>query len=1012
MNTITSAQSVRCSLVLVLALGLVSTAAPWCLAQPAADETTTEQPAESAPDVSDATTTLDPADAGATGADTAAGTAPDAAVAEQSGMAMLLIMLIVLATLVVPVVVGIYLGKSLRMPDHGWKIATALLAITAAIVINVFGWPPKQGPDLSGGIMLIYELQKTAPEAGEEAPPPVDMDRMIAAIARRVNPGGVKEVTIRTYGPRQIKIIIPRAGDDEIDQVMRKISSSGALEFRITANRNDHQDIIDEAMKSPARLVRIGERVRARWVKPDETQIELNDSTYVIRTDVRGPEVLVMMDLYEVTGQDLRSSRPGLDQRGRPSVNFTFKAQGASRFGKLTGANLPNPATQFYRHLGIVLDDQLISAPQLRGRIGAQGEIAGEFTNEDVEFIVSILNAGSLPAALAKEPISRQTISPTLGADMIRKGSYAIALSMAVVLVFMLIYYRFAGIIACLALLANLALVLGVMISIKAAFTLPGLAGFVLTVGMAVDANVLIFERIREELARGSALRMAIRNGFARATTTIIDANITTLITAIVLYMSPNEQIRGFAVPLILGIVMSMFTAIFCSRIIFDIGEKKRWLTRLKMMRIIGSTQIDFLGKSRITGLASAVLIAIGLVAVVGRGSDVLDIDFTGGTSVTMVFRDETPHPIAYVREAVTDQEGFDSVAVVGLDEVDLQYMVNTRNDDIEDVQQRLHDIFGDDLQAYSISHSPILAIEEGQVEESSVQAGGSTTKLTFGEDIKHDTVAERITTALESAGHPDALFELSNVNFRRGSEKRFHDWDLKIALDPTQTAAVLTTLSDQLTGTPVFPSSNKIGGRVAGDTQAQAGAFLFASLLCMVAYIWLRFQRVMYGLAAVVALVHDVLITLGMLALSFYLVSYIEPLADLLLIDPFKISLPIVAAFLTIIGYSLNDTIVVFDRIREVRGKSPTLTADIINKSLNQTLSRTLLTSLTTLIVVAILYVVGGKGIHGFAFALVIGVLAGTYSSIFIASPVLLWMSGLGQSAATRRKESEVAKV
>ena len=1046
MKKITSAQGACWLLVLFLTLGLTSIAGPPVLAQEAADTPATEQatdtatedsapeaaatdePASDATATEEATTdetatapttpTTTPVDAAPGGpADgTAAAVQPgaDATAAADTGPTgtdMLLTVLIVLATLVVPIALGVYLGGALRMPDHGWKIATALLAITAAIVIDFYGWPPQQGPDLSGGILLIYELEEVAEEEGVVRPP-VDMNRMIGAIGRRVNPGGVKEVTIRQYGPQQIEIIIPRAGDDEIDQVMRRISSSGSLEFRITANTVDHPDIIGRAQASQSRLVRDGDRTVARWVELDTNQIPVTSTDYIIRTDVRGPEVLIMQDLLNVTGEYLSSSLASFDDVGSRAVSFNFNASGANRFGQLTGANLPIQATGFFRHLGIVLDDKLISAPQLRSQIGARGQITGDYTEEEVEFMISILNAGSLPVALAKQPISRQTISPTLGADMIRQGSNAIMISMAAVLVFMLIYYRFAGLVACLALMANLVLVLAVMISIKAAFTLPGLAGFVLTVGMAVDANVLIFERIREELARGAALRMAIRNGFARATTTIVDANVTTLITAIVLYMNRNEQIRGFAVPLILGIVMSMFTAIFCSRIIFDIAEKRGWLTRLNMMQIIGHTKIDFIGKSRLAGAVSAILIAIGLVGVYARGSDLFDIDFTGGTSVTMVFRDDAAKPIEVVRAAVTDQEGFDSVAVVGLDEVNLQYKVNTSNRDFQAVQDRLQEIFDEDLRTYSLTFSDVTEIAEGDTTESSVLAGGSSVRLTFGEDVKHDTVSERVTVALDESGLSDQLFELSNPNHRSGSEQRFSQWDMRISLDTQETERALTTLAAQLTDTPVFPSSNQIGGRVAGDTQAQAAGFLFASLLCMVGYIWIRFQRVMYGLAAVVALVHDVLITLGMIAMSAYLVSFVTPLADVLLVNEFKISLPIVAAFLTIIGYSLNDTIVVFDRIREVRGKSPNLSAEMINTSLNQTLSRTLLTSLTTLIVVAILFSVGGQGIHGFAFALVIGVMAGTYSSIFIASPVLLWMSEASQPPPKRRKTAEVAKV
>ena len=236
-------------------------------------------------------------------------------------------------------------------------------------------------------------------------------------------------------------------------------------------------------------------------------------------------------------------------------------------------------------------------------------------------------------------------------------------------------------------------------------------------------------------------------------------------------------------------------------------------------------------------------------------------------------------------------------------------------------------------------------------------------------------------------------------------SSRRVTDWEFKTTLKPAATGKLLSTFASRLKEDPVFRSSTNVGGQVAGDTQNQAFVALFASLVFIIGYIWIRFQRVTFGLAAVVALVHDVLITLGVIALSQF-VATVPAIADTLQLEAFKISLPILAAFLTIIGYSLNDTIVVFDRIREVRGKSPYLSADMINKSINQTLSRTLLTSLTTLIVVVILYFLGGPGIHGFAFALVIGVVAGTYSSVFIASPVLLWMSGSRHKTSSNTTE------
>lgn len=309
--------------------------------------------------------------------------------------------------------------------------------------------------------------------------------------------------------------------------------------------------------------------------------------------------------------------------------------RGGRLFGRLTGNNLPDPSG-FQRRLGIILDGYLYSAPNIRSTIFDQGVIEGHFSKEEVDALVSVLQAGSLPTALTEQPISEMLIGPTLGRDTIRRGSIAIVVAMVLVLVFMLVYYRFAGVVACAALLVNVLLVVSIMIMVKAAFTLPGIAGLVLTVGMAVDANVLIFERIREELARGG--NMAIRNGFSRATTTIVDANLTTLITAIILYVVGTDQVRGFAITLTLGVVLSMFTAIFCARVVFDVAERRRWITSLKMMQIVGGTNIDFLGMRYVTCGCSAVLIVLGMIGVYFRGEGLLDIDFTGGVSVETVF--------------------------------------------------------------------------------------------------------------------------------------------------------------------------------------------------------------------------------------------------------------------------------------------------------------------------------------------------------------------------------------
>ncbi|NCC36079.1 MAG: protein translocase subunit SecD, partial [Chloroflexia bacterium] len=419
----------------------------------------------------------------------------------------------------------------------------------------------------------------------------------------------------------------------------------GTLEFRIVGNERDHGALFKLADANPdARNVVDQEGNRLAWWVPvheseRESFAQRGGAKTRVRT-VRGEqvlEVLMVNDPFDVTGGFLVRAQRDVDQHGKPCVHFTFNSRGGRLFGRLTGNNLPDPSG-FKRQLGIILDGFLYSAPSINSTIYNQGVIEGQFSNEEVDALVSVLQAGSLPTALTEQPISEMLIGPTLGRDTIRRGSVSIALAMILVLAFMVVYYRFAGVVACGALLITVLLVLAIMITIRAAFTLPGIAGLVLTVGMAVDANVLIFERIREELGRGAALRMAIRNGFGRATTTIVDANLTTLITAVILYVVGTDQIRGFAVTLILGVVLSMFTAIFCARVVFDVAEKRRWITNLKMMRILGGTTIDFLGMRRVAGGCSAAVILLGLVGMYSRGEGLLDIDFTGGVSVETVF--------------------------------------------------------------------------------------------------------------------------------------------------------------------------------------------------------------------------------------------------------------------------------------------------------------------------------------------------------------------------------------
>ncbi len=289
-----------------------------------------------------------------------------------------------------------------------------------------------------------------------------------------------------------------------------------------------------------------------------------------------------------------------------------------------------------------------MSAPSIQGRISNQGQITGSFTQDKVQFLVDILNAGSLPAALSKIPVAEYSASAQLGTDTIRAGAWSMAIATIAVLIFMQIYYRFAGLVANLAVLMNLVLVMAVMILIKAHLTLAGLAGLVLSVGMAVDANVLIYERMREEQERGAALRMAIRNGFGRAMSTIIDSHCTTLITGIVLFVIGTDQLRGFATTLVLGLLLNLFTAVYCSRIVFDVAERRHWIKQLKMMHIFGKTNFDFVKWMPRWMAISVTAIVIGMGAAVARevgwfgGAGLFGIDFTGGTAVQLVFNKPT----------------------------------------------------------------------------------------------------------------------------------------------------------------------------------------------------------------------------------------------------------------------------------------------------------------------------------------------------------------------------------
>ncbi|MCA9214808.1 MAG: hypothetical protein KDB27_17175, partial [Planctomycetales bacterium] len=424
-------------------------------------------------------------------------------------------MFVVLASLVGTVVLAFLASRivsnKFRMPEHGWRAAVVVASVgIAGVIILSTNGKVKKGIDLNGGVILVYEvdeaetMETAALQPGDDTEARIDMTALVGAISKRINPGGVAETVVRPYGDRQVEIIVPDVGEQDIELIKQKIVKGGFLEFLITANTRQHSDVVASAQSKEYQgknIIRNADgEVVGRWVQADYEEDEDGNITYnvtppasAITRTVNGiMEVLMYVDKnYPLKGNHLSSVRQGFENLS-PCVYFNMKAEGARYMNGLTTANRPDKMNNIYSHLGIVLDGKLISAPSINDVITDRGTITGQFTEDDVKVLVDVLQAGRLPAVLNEDPISQNTVSPLLGQDTIAAGTRAIVVSLVAVLLFMLIYYRFAGVISAIALLMNLILIFALMIFVGAAFSLAGFAGLVLTVGMSVDANVLI----------------------------------------------------------------------------------------------------------------------------------------------------------------------------------------------------------------------------------------------------------------------------------------------------------------------------------------------------------------------------------------------------------------------------------------------------------------------------------------------------------------------------------------
>jgi SecD/SecF fusion protein len=875
---------------------------------------------------------------------------------------------------------------------------------------------------------------------------------------------------------------------DEIDDVAdlkRKLRGAGVLEFHILAE--DAAPAQVEAMRQ--RITAEGPRSRAgdemKWFEVEDRQrLEELDRQNKDRAKQGLPAITELsffqgvpaatyngktyalawitkeksMDHRAGTTQwALRGARKGTGELGEAIVHFSFDPVGGQLFGDLSGSNINRP-------LAMILDQKIISAPNLRARITDSGIIEGNFTPDDIDYLVNTLNAGSLKAQLADEPISERTVGPQLGADNLRRGLIACLFGLVVVAVFLTGYYYLSGVVATVAVLLNMVIILGAMALFNATFTLPSIAGIVLTIGMAVDANVLIFERLREEQVRGLSLRMALRNAYDRAFSAILDGNVTTGITAAVLYIFGSEEVKGFGLTLLIGIFASLFTALFVTKTIFGILIDRFEIRRLGSLPLTYPRwdralrpDVDWMGKAWIAYAFSGVVIVLGLTAFGVRLAQgrMLDVEFTKGTSVQ--FDLVEPMEQDEVRELFDEQsrktpDALPSPQVVTSGGGNVSYEVITPNESAAQVRQAVVDALGGRLKVEqpssfanvgasldaAMAAGAVVPIEGGMQEVAGLaidqqdllakHVGGAAIVLKNlrpplpAAEVKTRIQRQRLQAESNAPGAGYRAFDVVDAPGRGPegentvvvlvSDPAFpHDADpLKLQQWKDGVAAPMwQTVNDAVNKAAELQRVTNFDAQVAGETQRDAFIAMFLSILFIMAYIWVRFGNLKYGTATVVALLHDTLFVLAAVGLAHYLAE-LSVFRDLLLIEPFRLNLTMVAAILTVMGYSMNDTVVVFDRIRENRGRLGVVSRQVINDSINQTLSRTLLTGGTTLLTILVMYVWGGSGIHGFTFALFIGIIVGTYSSIMIAAPILLFGQGR-DTGGERRSSQEVRK-
>jgi SecD/SecF fusion protein len=743
--------------------------------------------------------------------------------------------------------------------DHGARkrlLATALMALLVTFSLITI-WPPDKkirlGLDIQGGTSFLIRLEQGEKEITKEM-----LDQAVEVIRKRVDYFGGGEPVISPVGKDRILVQIPGLGTEKIEEARQQLSRVAKLEFRLVYPDN-------------------GQRLQAIDAGTEVTPPEYKIETYKAHAEEgKKPreERLLVKKKADLGGEHVTSAHAGFGNDGW-EVSLNFDSEGAKTFGKITEQHVNH-------RFAVVLDGVIQSAPNIREPIyGGNARISGSFAEQEARSLASVLeNPLQTPVRIEEE----RSVSPTLGLDSIRASIIAGLIGLALTLVCVMIYYKFAGLIANLALLINIVLLIGALTMFNFVLTLPGIAGIILTIGIAVDASVLIYERLREELALGKSLKIAVQSAYDKAFSSIFDANVTTLITAAILFWKASGPVKGFAISLSLGILASLFTALIVGRNALSWFVDTGRVKRISMLHLISSHNFNFLGKGFIACMCSLALMIAGATAFYVRGDRNFGVDFRGGDLITL----SSTQPVS-----------------------------------VHDVRQALEPVH----------------LGEALIQQS---AQGGKNYITIRSSINTSEVIEKqVANAL-----PQAQFKVERAE--------------------------------------------RVGALVGGELAKTSLWALALGILGILIFVTFRFE-LSFAVGAIVAVLHDVIITVGVFSLLGR-----------------ELTLTMVGAVLTIAGYSINDTIVVYDRIREglASGRRGSI-EQIMNDSINQTLSRTILTSTVTLIPIICLFFLGGAVLRDFALAIIVGVVVGTYSSIFIAAPIVLWWTrARGRSVSSLRRE------